>query len=232
MRNDPKIYFLCGFVLLTSLGFPNSGFAQEDQVGIIKLYPLGPLFAADLQIGYERPLTEKLSGEFTIGYHWRNYFVSEQVSIDVIDRLNNACENGKGFSLEAGVNYHLPFSKEELPFGFYVGPQLIFKYTKYKELFVEFDPGCQFCSNKTIDAKQIMIGLQFIAGYQTKLFNEFTLGTYSGLGIRYKSITEDTIIGPLFQAVEGSDSFQAEQPKYGRLTPSFHLGLTIGYRII
>ena len=213
---------------------PDSVFVKH----IIRTYPLNYFAAGEINLGYEHVINNKESYEIILAWNFRDWVV---IPSYITGASNSTAQFLPSSFLDEGglpvlipslggsfrFNYRHYFTKNKpMPLGAYYSPQFMFKHTVFNDLYRCYEGYCD-----SLKITKNAVTLKFLIGYQSRIFKNFSIDYYFGVGFRYQN--EKAIRYYCKRWKENPDEFTEDTEKVTKTlnfyTPTIHLGLSIGY---
>src|SRR5688572_5625527 len=156
------------------------------------------IFHREIQLGFERSLTPKISLEGTLGY---KYAVKEdqeyELCVGCMASLSNYYDNVARIPFSNGLLASIAIKAyiKKTP-GFYLSPQLFYRYWFYDHQYLNY--GGYTKDDENIESQQSLrmhvAGFKLLAGYSFPIIrftpkHKLVADVYSGLGFRQKYVT-------------------------------------------
>lgn len=194
-------------------------FSQNNDTinNIIKVYPLR-FIGKEYNLAFERRLNDKYTLEFMGSIYRADYILTKFSSDFLIPNL----EPARGFALRVQAK---KFFKNNAPLGLYGGLLLLYKHTRFDNLFFDCIEAFTFAN---VDIDNNIVGFQNMFGYQTKILKYAIIDLYSGIGIR---IRRRNIFYNYREEEHGIIRIYYDNKIEKNLIvyPAIHLGIDIGF---
>jgi len=230
-KNEPKRYAYPA-VIYSDLNNPNVPYLSykpsnpEDlkHKNILKLSPITPIqaFNPDVELAYERRISNRLSAQFGTSYLLRNPVYNTSFDSET-----------KGYTLSLQAKY---FFNGNAQFGKYIAFEVYYLNENHKtndsfqDTTTKGNPYPIYCYTDTFKIKKQTLSFNFLYGYQYRI-DQFTVDLYCGLGLRYKDVKQSGRKNPrdAYQNFPDLDIKRLLNEEGQNWVPNFSLNFRIGY---
>ncbi len=228
--------FLCSYIVIYTQNNSDSVFAKN----VIKTYPLNYLTGGEINIGYETIIDYNSSFEIIGAYNFKDWIVvphfssaKSETKTNYFNFISFLEEGGqpslvpsKGGSIRLNYRYYFGKKNRPIPLGTFVNTQLMYKHTRFNELFYQ----CDYHAD-SINAKKQAVTVKVLLGNQTKIFDKISFSYYFGLGIRYHHVLATSYYSNRYDDEKGEliESWDKKTQRVKTIMPTLHLGISFGY---
>jgi hypothetical protein len=214
--------------LFAALALTSVAHAQEVQLPrTLKAYPLR-LFAGELLLGYEHGIGPHISVTAALGLHGSGVF-NQASRLTPGTAANYDCRTvfpASGLAVLVGPRWYPGKLTRKGPF--FLELLLVYRRTDFEPLREYGSIPCNSGNTLSKEVRPLVqrTGVQLMCGGALRRDKRFTMDMFGGLGLRSTTTDErQTVVPPS----NPTDSFYYIEPKRTVLSPSVHLGLSLGY---
>ncbi len=193
---------------------------------IIAFYPFNTILPGEILLGYERIMKPGVSMDIDLSWIYHDIFVCSEGFVPgklLFDEdVGYDDSPAIGIKLQAGYRRYRNNEKMQAPVGFYINPQILYKYSKTTESIIVNSQVLQ----GELDVWKNVAGVKLLFGIQSVLSGRFLINYYGGIGYRVIFQKERIFLDP----------YEGQEPDYEDSfcylvshSPTFHLGISIGF---